>query len=376
MIIPLSCPRAGSMSPQDVAGIERVVPADPPKLVTVIAFTELQTIGTEVATMQRAIPFIGYVLGFGYAGHNVIIFEGHVSAFRVGCKNADVLIVDDGMIPHLHERWVQDAYAVMRPGARIIVFGPGHKLRVIPPPAKATVQNGSSDALFREGALFIKQEDWDNAIRAFTEAIRVDPTQFDSFAYRALALTKKRNFQRAIEDYTEAIRLAPREAEVYKLRGDAYVEANDMEKAISDYTKAIKLQPENVGYYQKRGMACLEAGMTKQALADQNKIVELAPQDDRSYTGRGLAKTRMNDHDGAIADFSHALKMNPGDPFVYMFRSQAYAKKKDYKAAFSDYEKYVRSGLPQEMGEQKKAEQRLQELKELAKGSKGGWFGR
>jgi Tfp pilus assembly protein PilF len=378
IIMPLPCPRAGSMSPQDVAGIERVIPANPPQQVTVIAFTELQTIGTEIATIQRAIPFLGYLLGFGYSGHNVVIFEGHISAFQTGCKNANVLIVDDGMIPHLHERWVHDAYAVMRPGARIIVFGPGHKLRVVPPPSKADPagQSGSSDALFRDAMALMQQEDWDGTIRTLTEAIKVDPTQFDSYAYRALALTKKKNFQLAIEDYNEAIRLSPREMEVYTLRGDVYVALQTFEEAISDYTRAIKLQPDNAKYYTKRAKAYERAGAIKQALADFTKVIELEPQNERGYTDRGLLRTKMDDPDGAIADFSRSIKINPGDPFAYVFRSEAYANKKDYKAALADYETYIRSGLPQKMGKLQSAEQRLQQLKELAKGSKGGLFRR
>jgi hypothetical protein len=40
-----------------------------------------------------------------YIGHSVWIFEGHPSALAAGCKGADLLIVDDAMVPHLAPDW-------------------------------------------------------------------------------------------------------------------------------------------------------------------------------------------------------------------------------------------------------------------------------
>ena len=59
-------------------------------------------------------PFLGLLLGLAYIGHSVWIFEGHPSALAAGCRNADVLIVDGDMVPHLQEDWTAVASSVMR----------------------------------------------------------------------------------------------------------------------------------------------------------------------------------------------------------------------------------------------------------------------
>ena len=42
------------------------------------------------------------------------IFEGHSSALAAGCKDADVMIVDSGMLPHLEKGWEEIASVAMR----------------------------------------------------------------------------------------------------------------------------------------------------------------------------------------------------------------------------------------------------------------------
>jgi hypothetical protein len=73
-------------------------------------------------TGSRAIPFFGYLMAMGALGHNVIIFEGHPSTLTMGCHNADVLIVDGGMLPFLQADWASVAHSVMRGERKIYIF--------------------------------------------------------------------------------------------------------------------------------------------------------------------------------------------------------------------------------------------------------------
>ena len=64
--------------------------------------------------ISKTIPFFGILLGFAYIGHAVWIFEGHGGALVAGCRDADVLIVDGAMVPHLQTDWPTAASSVMR----------------------------------------------------------------------------------------------------------------------------------------------------------------------------------------------------------------------------------------------------------------------
>lgn len=66
------------------------------------------------ANVSKAIPFIGMLLGFAYIGHAVWVFEGHASALSHGCREADVLLVDGAMVPHLANDWQSVVSSAMR----------------------------------------------------------------------------------------------------------------------------------------------------------------------------------------------------------------------------------------------------------------------
>lgn len=51
-------------------------------------------------------------------------------------------------------------------------------------------------------------------------------------------------YEEAVKAYTEAIRIEPKKAEAYVGRGDAYVGLKQPDKATADYIKAIELKPE------------------------------------------------------------------------------------------------------------------------------------
>jgi hypothetical protein len=113
------CPRPDSIPEKAVHAIEKIAPAATPLNITVIAFTRLDAL---MERMSKAIPFLGYVMGLSYIGHNVIVFEGHPTALKAGCRDADMLIIDEAMIPHLQKDWPHVAWGVMR-GSQIVIFG-------------------------------------------------------------------------------------------------------------------------------------------------------------------------------------------------------------------------------------------------------------
>lgn len=105
------CPPPGSMADASVQTVERMMPSSVKRNVAAIAYTELEALQKDAA---RAIPFLGFLLGFAYVGHAVWVFEGHPSALAAGCRDADVLLVDGAMTPHLQEDWRTIAGRAMR----------------------------------------------------------------------------------------------------------------------------------------------------------------------------------------------------------------------------------------------------------------------
>jgi hypothetical protein len=104
--------------------LNRMIPAEVPRNIAVIAYTLFETqtgAAPGLADVNKAIPFLGILVGLSYIGHAVWVFEGHASALAAGCRDADVLIVDSAMRACLATAWEGDAAAAMR-NSNILVY--------------------------------------------------------------------------------------------------------------------------------------------------------------------------------------------------------------------------------------------------------------
>jgi hypothetical protein len=111
MVMMHPCAEPGTMSAPVVESVEKLLPSQSKKNVAVIAYTELEALR---ADLKKSIPFFGLLTGMAYIGHAVWVFEGHSSALAAGCREADLLIIDELMISFLASDWLRTISKVMR----------------------------------------------------------------------------------------------------------------------------------------------------------------------------------------------------------------------------------------------------------------------
>ncbi|HEY8207313.1 MAG TPA: hypothetical protein VIG99_07520 [Myxococcaceae bacterium] len=123
-------PAPGSMPPEAERQARAVLGGDRPFHVVAVAYNKLEALlqdkENNARSMDRCIPFLGMLVSLAYVGHSVLIFEGHPLAFEAGVRGADVLIIDEAMLPFLQEDWAKVAFGAMRPRARIFVHDRQH----------------------------------------------------------------------------------------------------------------------------------------------------------------------------------------------------------------------------------------------------------
>ena len=105
-----------------------------------------------------------------------------------------------------------------------------------------------------------READYDQAIVAFDELIRLDPNHSEAHRWRGDALLNKHEFDKALSEYDEAIRLDPKNGMAYCCRGAASTGKGEFDKAIASFDEAIRLDPQiaNLPFY-KRYRAVAEA---------------------------------------------------------------------------------------------------------------------
>jgi hypothetical protein len=76
------------------------------------------------------VPNLSYLVGAACLGNTVVAFEGHADDLPTGVADADLLMVDDGMVPILRPDWAAIALKELRQ-PRIIQFGRDGRLSYV-----------------------------------------------------------------------------------------------------------------------------------------------------------------------------------------------------------------------------------------------------
>jgi hypothetical protein len=113
LLISKICPLPSEIPADEISRLSSLIPPNPSRSISVIAYTYLDALKMDIL---QAIPFFGYLLGFATLGHKVVIFEGHLSALSAGCRDADILLVDAGLVPFLDKNtnWHDIALKAMK----------------------------------------------------------------------------------------------------------------------------------------------------------------------------------------------------------------------------------------------------------------------
>jgi tetratricopeptide (TPR) repeat protein len=222
------------------------------------------------------------------------------------------------------------------------------------------------------GWCYTKQQKDDQAIRDFTESIRLDPRPLYSVFDRGLAYLRKSEFEKAradlttalekdpnlteayfnrawismfrgewegaIADFSEAIRCEARESQYYVDRGMAYAATHQFDAAIANFDAALALYPTHPGAYIQRAEAYRRKGDSVKGLADVTEAIRKMPNVPRLFYARAYIYLERGAVDEAIVDCNAALRLDPNYDLAYLARSRGFGQKHDWEKCLDDAE--------------------------------------
>ncbi len=110
-------------------------------------------------------------------------------------------------------------------------------------------------AYSQRGTVHYDQGNWDKAIADYSEAIRIEPANGESFNNRAWTYYRAGRSAEALADANMAVKLLAREAYVWDTRAHIYAMLGNRDAAISDFRAALAIDPSNAA--SKAGLASL-----------------------------------------------------------------------------------------------------------------------
>lgn len=165
-------------------------------------------------------------------------------------------------------------------------------------------QSISAETYFLRGDAMSELEQYEEAIVAYDQAIRLKPDYVKAYNNRGFAKIMLRQYFAAIADFDQAIQLKPDFADAYTQRGNAKALLYQYSAAIADYDRAIQITPDDAFVYSFRGISKEALRQYFAAISDFDKVIQLKPDDAEAYYLRGRAKKALKQSPAAISDFA------------------------------------------------------------------------
>jgi len=230
------------------------------------------------------------------------------------------------------------------------------------------------------------QTGWNNAIRYYEEALKLDPNYAlaycglaDNYAYMgSVVMPEKEAIAKEKEFAQKALALDSELAEAHMSFALALVGAYDWRNGLKEFDRALELNPNLAFAYELQAWTVNGLGRFDEAIAKTRKAVELDPLNPFYQMSLSFFQYWARQYDDAIPQARKTLAMDPNSAISHVLLGLSFLKKGDTAGAIAELQK---SKAPDPgawyqgflgytyaiSGERAKAEVALRELEQLAK---------
>ncbi|MFW9961867.1 MAG: tetratricopeptide repeat protein [Candidatus Thorarchaeota archaeon] len=135
----------------------------------------------------------------------------------------------------------------------------------------------SIEGWYNLGYALTEHEDYDDAIKAYDEALAIDNGIFDVWFNKGTVLYEQRDFEHAKECYEKALEINPEDAEAWNNLGNCFSRLADGRSAIEAYTRAVALKPDYAEAFYNKANAHFIEEEDEKAIAYAEVALELNP---------------------------------------------------------------------------------------------------
>jgi tetratricopeptide (TPR) repeat protein len=169
---------------------------------------------------------------------------------------------------------------------------------------------------YRAGLQMLKEGRVDEAIQILVRARASHPTDPKVPNALGLALLAKKDEPAAVKAFSDALKLDPGSSESRNNRGVAYTEMGKLDLAEADFQAVIE-----GGAAAERNNARFNLGLVEKrrerwenAEREFSLVLSADPRSSRAFRERGLVRVKRGDYKSALKDFLEVLKDEPKDP--------------------------------------------------------------
>jgi tetratricopeptide (TPR) repeat protein len=176
----------------------------------------------------------------------------------------------------------------------------------------------------------------DNALEAFRNAAKLNPTSAEPHLSAALLLESQNKLSDALAEYQQAARLDPKSSEALAGMVNAYSRLGQLPDAESALRKYIELDPNNATAHLQLGRVLAAQKKYDEASAELEKGLQSHPNDPEVQKQVAEIYLAQKQYDPAIAHIRAALQNSSRDPQLHHWLGIAYLNKQQYPEALNE----------------------------------------
>ena len=197
-----------------------------------------------------------------------------------------------------------------------------------------------------EGLALIRMDDWDAALRALLDGLRIAPHRAHLHYLKSFADRGRNDLAAAAESLREALRLAAEEPVYLRAYAEHLSEQKVHLAAIEQARLAVHHGPDRAQNHVTLGFVLSAAGDKKAARRCYDKALELDPDDATAWNNLGCLDMEEGNTPGARERFRESLRLYPEGPRALKNLAQTLAGRRE--EGFVRWDDWVR-GLAEEL---------------------------
>jgi len=201
-------------------------------------------------------------------------------------------------------------------------------------------QNPTSQIYFKKGVVFSNLQKFQEAVQAFSEALKFEPDNIEIISELAEDLSILGNQQDAITYYKKALKIEPNNLALKAKLGRVYISKKEMKKAWDLFSEIYAIDSTNVYWNKQFAFCSFQTGKRLQAVHLYEKVLEANPRDYGTYSNLIHTYSREKEPEEIMATIEKGLLQFPGNAELILERANFYFRTRNYEPAMNEFENY------------------------------------
>ncbi len=172
-------------------------------------------------------------------------------------------------------------------------------------------ENASASTHNMRGVILSGLKRYEEAIKAFNEALKINSNDASSLYGKGIALYKLKRYEEAIKTFSKALEIDSEYICALYGKGKVLSKLGHNEEALTAFEEAIKFNSEYAIAHYQRGKVLSNLRKHEKALEAFEKVIEFNPQFAKAHYHKGIALSHLREHKMALEAFEKAIYLDP-----------------------------------------------------------------